>query len=206
MPPASLNSITNEEEVVMYYSISGICVAIMPDAIAVENNGIAYHVFTPEPYTFEIGQEIKMYTYVHVREDILHIFGFETEAKKNLFLQLLSVKGVGPKVALVMLAATTSEQLHNAIISGDVPFLKKIPGIGPKAAAQIILDLQTKLAKTVQPGIQQKIIAAQINEEGKEALLSLGYNEKELDKVLPEIDATLEVGQYIKQALAKLLK
>ncbi|MGL4662576.1 MAG: Holliday junction branch migration protein RuvA [Culicoidibacterales bacterium] len=190
----------------MYYSISGKCEAIMSDAIALENNGVSYHVFTPEPYTFELGSTLKMYTYVHVREDVLQIFGFETEMKKNLFLQLLSVKGVGPKVAMTMLAATTTEHLQNAIVSGDAKFLKKIPGIGPKAAAQIVLDLQGKMSKTVQPGIEQKIIAAQINEEGKEALLSLGYNEKELDKVLPEIDATLEVGQYIKQALARLLK
>lgn len=190
----------------MYYSISGKCEAIMPDAIAVVNHGVGYHIFTPEPYTFEVGSEVKMYTYVHVREDVLQIFGFETEAKKNIFLQLLSVKGVGPKVALTMLAATTSSHLQDAIVAGDVTFLKKIPGIGPKAAAQIVLDLQNKMAKMIQPGIQQKIVAAQINEDGKEALLSLGYNEKELDKVLPEIDATLEVGQYIKQALAKLLK
>lgn len=190
----------------MYYSISGVCEAIMADAIAIENGGIGYHIFTPEPYTFERGADVKVYTYVHVREDIFQIFGFETESKRDLFLQLLSVKGVGPKVALAMLAATTSEQLNDAIVSADAAFLKKIPGIGPKAAAQIILDLQGKLTKAVQPGVQQKIIQAQVNEEGKEALLSLGYNEKELDKVLPDVDPSLEVGQYIKQALARLLK
>lgn len=190
----------------MYYSIAGTCEAIMADAISIENNGIGYHIFTPEPYTFEIGSQVKMYTYVHVREDILHIFGFETEMKKNLFLQLLSVKGVGPKVALAMLGATTSEQLQDAIVSGNAQFLKKIPGIGPKAAAQIILDLQGKITKTASLELKQKIAAIHVNEEGKEALLSLGYSEKELDKILPDIDAKLEVGQYIKQALARLLK
>lgn len=190
----------------MYYSISGICDAILADSIAVDVKGVSYHIYTPEPYSFEIGKPIKMFTYLHVREDVMQLFGFETEEKKQLFLQLLSVKGVGPKVALAMFAATSSDMLMEAIITGNTTFLKKIPGIGPKAAAQIILDLQGKLSKIEQPGIQQKIAALQINEEGKEALLALGYNEKELNAVLPEIDATLEVGQYIKQALAKLLK
>lgn len=190
----------------MYYSISGICDAILADSIAVDVQGVSYHIYTPEPYSFEQGRPIKMFTYLHVREDVMQLFGFETEEKKQLFLQLLSVKGVGPKVALAMLAATSSEMLSEAIMTGNVTFLKKIPGIGPKAAAQIVLDLQGKMGKTTVNAVQQKIMEASVNEEGKEALLALGYNEKELAKVLPEIDPSLEVGQYIKQALAKLLK
>lgn len=186
----------------MYFQLKGKIIQIFAQVVVIEVNDIGYEVVTPNPYDFEIGGQQLLYTYLYVREDTHMLFGFTTLKQKELFLKLISVKGVGPKVAITMLASTEAEQLLKAIALGDTAYLKKIPGIGPKAASQIVLDLSGKLIDSIDKSTPKKIIQ---NEEGVAALLALGYSEKEIAKACVNIDPSLEVGTYIKLALKQLL-
>ena len=123
----------------MYSYIIGEIVEINVDHIVVENNGIGYLIYVSNPYEFTKGKEIKVYLYQYVKEDVLLLYGFKTIEEKEMFLKLILVKGIGCKTAIGILAAGDLERIISAIETNDVNYLKKIPGIGPKAAKQIII-------------------------------------------------------------------
>ncbi|MBT2688061.1 Holliday junction branch migration protein RuvA [Bacillus sp. ISL-47] len=192
---------------------------IGPEFVVVENNGIGYQVLTPNPfsYTQEFGQEVRIYTYHYVREDVVALYGFHSREEKTLFTKLLNVTGIGPKGALAILASGEPEQVVQAIENEDEAFLVKFPGVGKKTARQMILDLKGKLpdivpdffpnlfsADKIQP--EQSGAAADL-EEALLALKALGYSEKELKKITPDLKKEkLTTDLYIKKALQKLLK
>ena len=128
----------------MYSYIIGEIVEINVDHIVVENNGIGYLIYVSNPYEFTKGKKIKVYLYQYVKEDVLLLYGFKTIEEKEMFLKLILVKGIRCKTAIGILATGDLEKIISAIETNDVNYLKKIPGIGPKAAKQIILDLQGK--------------------------------------------------------------
>lgn len=185
----------------MYGYIKGIVTKITPKNIILENNGIGYLLIVSNPYNFNLNKEYKIYTYQYVKEDILDLYGFIEDAEKELFLKLISVSGIGPKSALSILASGTVEQISQAILNKDTAYLRKFPGIGVKASQQIILDLEGKLDFNVTPIVNNSKL-----DDVKEALLALGYNQKEISKVLNKLDLTLEVGMLVKQALLALVK
>ncbi|MFS0861703.1 Holliday junction branch migration protein RuvA [Fredinandcohnia sp. 179-A 10B2 NHS] len=200
--------------------IKGTIEYINPEYVVIENNGIGYQIFTPNPFVFTKDKEktVTIYTYQYVREDILALYGFKTREEKALFVKLLNVSGIGPKGGLAILAAGEPGQVVRAVENEDEKFLVKFPGVGKKTARQMILDLKGKLndlVSTISPDLFSEDHEFETSttssytelEEAIEALKVLGYAEREINKVLPELrNETLSTDQYIKRALQKLLK
>ncbi len=187
----------------MYDYIKGSVVSLKNNAIVVDNNGIGFFIYVSNPYSFEVGKEYKVYVYQQIKEDENSLFGFKTIEEKDLFLKLISVKGLGCKMALPMLAVGSIEGIMDAIERENILYLKKFPKIGEKLAGQIILDLKGKL-EFIGVGISDDEVTT--SEELKEVLIGLGYKEKEIKSVLTKIDTTLTIEEQVKEALKLLLK
>lgn len=184
----------------MYSYIIGTVTELLATGIVLENNQIGYFIQTPNPYAFEEGKTYKIYVYTQIKEDEHLLFGFKTEEEKELFLKLISVKGLGPKMTLPILATGSIPGIIDAIERENLLYLKKFPKIGEKLAKQMILDLKGKLTSvsvTVEENTQEELL---------EVLKGLGYKEKEAKVVLPKINQTLSLEEQIKQALQLLLK
>ena len=177
----------------MMYYIKGIVTEINTNNVIVETNGIGYLIYVSNPYSFDENREIKMYLYNHIREDENSLYGFKTKEELDLFLKLINVKGLGPKMALPMFASSSVSGIKDAIERENILYLKKFPKIGEKVARQIILDLKGKLAP----------VATNNNElsELVEVLLSLGYKQPDIKKVLPHVNKELKLEDQIKEAL-----
>ena len=184
----------------MYNYIKGIITEINPNYVTIENNGIGYLIITPNPYNFLLHSETTIHIYQKVSEDNISLYGFKTEKARELFIKLISVNGIGPKSANAILASGTVESITNAIDDGNAKYLQKFPGIGPKASQQIILDLKGKIE------FEDKAIRTANMMEVEEALKALGYNSKEIKKVLPKLDPDKKTNELIKDALAMMLK
>ena len=182
----------------MYAYLNGIIKDIESNYIVLDINGIGYLIYVANPYYYQIENSYKVYTYTHIREDEFSLYGFKSKEELDLFLKLISVKGLGPKMALPILATGSIEGIMDAIDRENILYLKKFPKIGDKVARQIILDLKGKLAKTVTNN--------NINEELTEALLALGYKNNDIKKVVASIDRNLTIENQIKEALKLLLK
>jgi Holliday junction DNA helicase RuvA len=128
----------------MYSYINGIVIELSSTYIIFDNNGIGYRINTANPYSFKQGEEYKVYIYQHIREDENSLYGFKNIEEKDLFLKLIEVKGLGPKMALPMLATGSVNGIMDAINRENILYLKKFPKIGDKVAKQIILDLKGK--------------------------------------------------------------
>ena len=183
----------------MYAYIKGFVKEIESDYIVLDNNGIGYLIYTASPYSFEIDKEYVVYLYQYVREDEITLYGFKSLEEKQLFLKLTSVKGLGCKMALPMIALGSPNGIIDAIERENILYLKKFPKIGDKVARQIILDLKGKLAKT-------EDVNAPVNDDLIEALKSLGYKNADINKVVKKVDNTLDIEVQIKEALKLLLK
>ena len=183
----------------MIYSLTGTIKENNAGFIVVECGPIAYQVFVARPDYFTIGANMTIYTHQVVREDEIYLCGFRDKDDRDMFLKLISVKGIGPRTGLGAMATTTSNELVTAISANNITFLKKLPGIGAKAAAQIILDLKGQLTGSGQKGNPRQY------EEVRTALKQLGFRVSEIDRVLAMIniiDADSET--ILKEALAKL--
>ena len=187
----------------MYDYIKGIIADIKNNAIVVDNNGIGYLIYVSNPYSFEIGNEYKVYIYQQIAEDINALYGFKTIEEKELFLKLISVKGLGCKMALPILAVGSIDGIMDAIERENILYLKKFPKIGDKLAKQIILDLKGKL-EFIGVGISDNEI--ETTNELKEVLIGLGYKEKELKPVLAKVNTSLSIEEQVKDALKLLLR
>lgn len=183
----------------MYGYIKGIVTEIENDHIILENSGIGYLIYTPNPYAFQENVETKVYLYNQVREDENSLYGFVSKDQKDLFLKLIDVKGLGPKMALPMLATGSIDGIIDAIERENILYLKKFPKIGDKVARQIILDLKGKL-------VSSKTTESASFEELKEVLQGLGYKPNDIKKVLPHMDASKPIEEQIKDALKCMLK
>ena len=185
----------------MYDYIKGIVTKINANGIVIEAGGIGYFIHTPNPYVFDIEKENTVYLYQVVKEDELSFYGFLKEEEKELFLKLINVKGLGPKMALPILATGSVGGIVDAIDRENILYLKKFPKIGDKLAKQIILDLKGKLGS-----IDVDSTDVGISDELREALISLGYKEKEIKGVITQVDSSLPIENQIKEALRLLLK
>lgn len=185
----------------MYYYFKGQINELHKDYLVIEVDNIGYQVFISRPDEYQIGEYRKLYIYNVVREDEQYLAGFPSLAERQAFVSLIKVKGIGPRTALSALSMTNGEQLFQAIASNNVSYLKKLPGIGAKAASQIILDLKGELS-----GVDSKANPKQYDEV-RLALKQLGFRIKEIDDVLAGINipnATNE--QILKEALKRLGK
>ena len=184
----------------MIYYLKGKIVAIEETTIAIEtNSGVAYEVYVSHPDSYVMGEEYLLYTHQVIREDEQYLVGFSSKDEKAIFLSLIKVKGLGPKTVIQALSTTTPQAVNDAIASNNVAYLKKLPGIGQKAAAQIILDLKGQL--TGSKGNPK------MYDEVYEALKELGFKGAAIDRVLASINepnATTE--EVLKIALSKLRK
>ena len=182
----------------MYAYMKGIITAIHPADIELEVNNIAYTIKMPNPYVFKTFDEVKVYLYQKVSEDSIDLYGFKTYEEKELFLKLISVNGIGPKSALSILATGDVSGVINAIDLGNATYLTRFPGIGQKASQQIVLDLKGKINFDVKDTSSQS--------ELKEALSSLGYKQKDIDKLIKKLDMSLSIEELIKEALKLLTR
>ena len=195
----------------MYYYIKGTLVQKSDNYIVVDANGVGYMIYTSlnsMQNTGEIGKKITIYTYLHVREDVMDLFGFTTIEEKNMFMHLISVSGVGPKAALSILSVTTPAKFALAVITNDVKTITKATGVGPKMAQRVILELKDKM-KTDELEIdledESDDILSDNRSEAISALVVLGYSSNDAQKAVKGIDGTLSVEEIIKKALAGLL-
>lgn len=182
----------------MYSYVKGVVTIIEPSYIVVEAYGVGYMIYVSNPYSYKQNEEVLVYLYQQIREDENTLYGFKTKDEKDLFLKLISVKGLGPKMALPMLTGDIS-YLLGAIEDGNISYLKKFPKIGDKVARQIILDLKGKLAPDA------SVSKADFTEL-TETLKALGYKQADIKRILPKIDATKALEEQVKDALKLLLK
>ncbi len=155
----------------MIGSLRGIVQARKPDNVIIDVNGVGYQVHVPLNILANLpeeGKEVFLHIYTHVREDVLQLFGFTSENEKKIFMVLLGISGVGPKMALNILSGLSYEDFLTALDTEDVAMLCRIPGLGKKTAHRLILELREKLPKT--GGIKDRIF-----EDTLSALVNLGY-------------------------------
>ena len=197
----------------MYEYIKGILTKITAKYIVVETAGIGYllHVANPYAYSGKMNQEVHVYLHQVVREDAHLLYGFTTEEEKKLFLNLISVSGIGPVSALAIIAADDNAGLVQAIESKNITYLTKFPKIGKKTAQQMVLDLEGKINLDLEDApAQSKAEIAEENqalEEAMEAMLALGYKATELKKIKKFFEGTSDTAEnYIKSALKMLVK
>ncbi len=184
----------------MYNYIIGKIKDIKSNYIVLENNNIGYEIKVANPYSFELEKEYQVFIYTHVREDEYTLYGFKINDEKELFLKLINVKGIGPKMALPVLATGSINGIYDAIERENILYLTKFPKIGEKVARQIILDLKGKLGK------QANILTNTSFDELVSVLESLGYKTLDIKKVLPNINTELKIEEQVKEALKLLMK
>lgn len=198
----------------MYEYISGRLETIYPTAIVVENNEIGYLIFVPNPYRLQVSlhQKVKLLVHQVIREDSHTLYGFLTIEEKDLFKQLVSVSGIGPKSALSILASDDHEGLIKAVQSADVTYLTRFPGVGKKTAQQIILDLKDKLLVMIpnqeglSTGDEGLVLAvdpsqSKVLSDTQEALIGLGYSIREIKKIWKQME--VETYPSTQEALGK---
>lgn len=184
----------------MYGYIKGIVTEIESSYIILDNNDIGYVIYTSNPYSFGIGNEYKVFIYNHVREDEISLYGFKEKEELEMFLKLISVKGLGPKMALPFLATGSISGIVDAIERENILYLKKIPKIGDKIAKQIVLDLKGKFKNS------NLISELDSNDDLIEALLALGYKHGDIKRILPKVNKKLPLEDQIKESLKLLLR
>ncbi len=186
----------------MYGYINGKITEIDSSFVIIENNGIGYIVYVPNPYSYQLGNEYTIFTYTKVGEEEYTLYGFKTREQKELFLKLISVKGLGPKMALPIIATGTIDAIGEAIENENLNYLKKFPKIGDKVAKQMILDLKGKL-NTINTGLFKK---EDLSDELYEVLIGLGYKQADVKRVLNKVDTNKSLEDQVKEALKLMLK
>jgi Holliday junction DNA helicase RuvA len=179
----------------MIAQLRGTRAAVGPEGIVLDVNGVGYLV-NATPSVLRLGEELTVQTYLHVREDALQLYGFATAEERELFVHLLSVNGVGPKVALAIVSGSTPAELRRAIALEDTKRFEAIPGIGKKTAQRVVLELKEKLGALAgaAPASHQALVA-------RDALVELGYSVIDADRALEGIDRTLPLEEQIREAL-----
>lgn len=202
----------------MYSYIKGeLSEIVAENHIVVENGGIGYNIYIPGQVLSllpGVGEEVKIYTYLCVREDAFILYGFLTRDDLNVFKLLIGVSGIGPKGALAILSVMSTDDLRFAVLSDDAKAIAKAPGVGNKTAQRLIIELKDKLS--LEDAFEQKLSHTQeavygnglkgIRNEAVEALVSLGYSSTEALKVLRDIEITEDssVEDILKLALKQM--
>lgn len=172
------------------------------DYVLIDVNGVGYRINFSHPEALSIGKEMTIYTYQNVREDEISLFGFLSLQEYDLFTKLISVKGLGPRIASSILSRSSVEDIVSAIENGDVDFMKAMPGIGSKTASQIILDLKGKLVEVADKKEDSALLG-----DVSDALKALGYRPAEIKPVLKSLSGQEgSTDELIRKALAMLIK
>jgi Holliday junction DNA helicase RuvA len=191
--------------------ISGRLAQKLPGEVIVDVGGVGYQVFIPLNVFYrlpEVGQEISLQVHTHVREDALQLFGFHDLAEKQVFLLLMAVSGIGPRLALNILSGMPADELSRAIRDSDQLKLVSIPGVGRKLAERMIVELKDKFATLAPPSAEslEPQTASQLMQDAVSALINLGYKKPEAEKTVREVlkrgDDSLE--GVLKETLRRL--
>lgn len=202
----------------MFYYLNGELAYRDANTCVIDCGGVAYKLTvslnTSDALITKIGKQTKLYTHLAVREDGIELFGFGSNEERECFNRLISVSGVGPKVAMSILSTLTPDKLAVAICTEDIKAISKAPGIGAKGAARIVLELKDKISKEMLADNSREALAAipkatltgnSAMAEATEALAVLGYDKNTILSALSCIDPTMsDVGEIIKSALKKL--
>lgn len=201
----------------MYAYIRGTLADVQENLVVIEAGGIGYQIYTTNQtfdYLPSVGEELKLYTYLQVREDIMQLYGFLTKDDLNVFKLLLGVSGIGPKGALAVLSVMTTDDLRFAILGEDEKMIAKAPGIGAKTARRLILELKDKLS--LEDAFEQKLahqsaskapgLAAGVKNDAIQALVALGYSSADALKTVNAVEITKDsdVEMVLKAALKNM--
>lgn len=194
----------------MYYYIKGILAKKAENYAVVDAGGVGYLMnisLSTMQELGSVGSEVKMYTYLVVREDAMELCGFATIEEKEMYLKLIGVSGVGPKAAMSILSVASPSKLAAAIITGDVKTITKAQGVGPKVAQRVILELKDKIDNSELdiPDISVSEEKDTSYAEAAKALVVLGYSPEEANRAVAKVDAGLSVEEIIKKALILLM-
>lgn len=188
----------------MIAHIHGMVVEKFAGSVIVDVGGVGYELSVPlgDCDAMQLDQEVKFYTFHYVREQSEELFGFSSLSAKKLFELLITVQGVGPKVALAIVSLGASEQVRNAIANADATFIARASGVGKKSAERVVVDLADKVGI---PTYYEKGSGVQIelntNDDALEALMALGYTLADATKALEGIDTKLSTSQRVAEAL-----
>ena len=176
-------------------------------SLVIDVHGVGYEVSvaTNDFDAVILDQEVKFYTYHHVREQSEELFGFSSLAAKKLFEMLITVQGVGPKAALAILSLGDAEQVRNAIANADSSFVQKATGVGKKTAERVVVDLSDKVGLPTHYGRTETPLQTELNtsDEALEALMALGYTLADATKALENVDVNLPTAQRVTEALKR---
>ena len=196
----------------MIYQVSGNLITKHKDFVVIEVSGIGFKITstTNTINTIKLEQKILLHTYLHVREDALNLYGFHSTLEREVFLLLIGISGIGPKLAITILSGILPDELKDKIISGDIGSLTSIPGVGAKTAKRIIVELKDKFTKIEEGslGFSDKL-NSKLYHDALNALSSLGYSPQQSKQVLNHIangkdDNKHNIESIIKAALKRL--
>src|SRR5699024_3750591 len=201
----------------MYEYIKGILTVIQPAYIVLENQGIGYIIYMANPYrlTDDLNKEVTVFVHHSVREDAILLYGFRLEEEKKLFEKLIQVSGIGPKSGMAIMANEDHTGFIEAVEQEDTTFLMKYPGVGKKTAGRLILDLKGKLLEIAPDMVSSETAEVSRKEEvnsslaeAKQALIALGYSQRELKRIEPALEEMEEssTDTYLREALSLLMK
>lgn len=195
----------------MIYSVKGEVTHIAQNLVVVECGGVGYacRATSSAVSLAEMGRELKLFTYLNIREDAAELYGFADERELNCFKMLISVSGVGCKVAIAILSTLNPQEFALAVVNDDSKKITKVPGIGPKLASRIVLELKDKLKKdnsltdTEIPKINLSAAGSNVYSEAAQALMVLGFTNGEAQSALEGLSPDLTVQELIKEALKR---
>ncbi len=201
----------------MIAHLTGILFSKSPQSLIVDAAGVGYQVFIPLSTFYQLPDEmekVSLHVYTHVREDMLQLFGFQTETEKDIFLLLISVSGIGPKLALNILSGIGLEDLLSAIVSADSERIAAVPGVGKKTSQRIALELKEKVSDIfegieVRPREKVQIRNKEIFDDALSALINLGYPSRSAKSIIEYVlrnDNDINLDTLLKEALRNLAK
>jgi holliday junction DNA helicase RuvA len=197
----------------MIGQLKGLLLQKKPNALLVDVHGVGYEVFIPLTSFYELpaeGNEVSLKIHTHVREDALTLFGFHTQREKDLFLKLISISGIGPKLAIAILSGAQVEELAQAIAETNLVRLTAIPGVGRKTAERLVLELKSQITPFLLPGQAEAAKGAgassPLEEDILSALVNLGYPRASAEKALSVVLRSAECERTFEEVLRNTLR
>ncbi len=185
----------------MYSYFKGMVTIVNSDSVVIDVGGVGYLIRVPNPFSYEVGKDYQIYVYNHIREDEYSLYGFKSMEEKDLFMRLINVKGMGPKVASGIFATGSIKGIVDAINKENLLYLTKFPKIGEKLAKQVILDLKGKIDVEISSDVEDSNVDDLIS-----VLENLGYKTSEIKKIIPNVNVSDNLEEQVKEALKLLLK
>lgn len=201
----------------MIAHITGRLIQKQPNSVIVDVGGLGYELNVPLSTFYDLGElgaDVSLRVHTHVREDALQLFGFRTDREKKLFLLLIGVSGIGPKLAITVLSGLSAEELVQALRAGNLTKLVGIPGVGKKTAERMLVELKDKVATILPPGLEESAsVVAQTGDAMREdvisALVNLGYQRSQAEKAVGSVmkeTSDANFAAVLKQSLRMLAK